>query len=317
MAIGCWLFSSCGLESVKDITEGTQEEYVILDKNSGTLQVTELHKDDVARFEINESNPYDVSSIEFTADGKYHITFNNPSYARSMSQGKDSSGVQCVNIEVEGQTISVPMRAASVTRSSAPIESTGTYTRVNGRYVLADYGWEMYGNKLLITENGITRSYAATSASPINKDALTSRLCHTWTLSRVLVKIYKNKNLVLTYHLTDEEVYMYCIDTFVFSSFRSSPGYASFYRYKNRKTNGIGEWKWMSLAEQNLFYQFTYFDETRRQPVLGSNTVTVYFANNRLYITEKNDNIKTNYEDTNDKTVYSAMLLYQLDVKGN
>ena len=56
-----------------------------------------------------------------------------------------------------------------------------------------DYHWEMIDNSLKITDDdGTTHSYSATPVSPLNMDALTLRLCHKWTLARVLLKLYND-----------------------------------------------------------------------------------------------------------------------------
>lgn len=302
---------SCDIEDLtKSVTEGTEEEYVILDKNKGTLQVNEPYKDYVATFDI-EDNPYDVSQIEFTADGKFHVTFSEERYS-ARTRSSDAEEESSMSILVDGHHVKV--RSNAVRSSWHDIPSTGTYTYENGRYILMDYNWEMDGNALVITDDdGTTRRYTATPATPLNMDALTSRLCHTWTLSRVLLKLYKEDKLLATYHLSEEEVRDNCVDTFVFTS------YGNFYRYKNNENNGNGVWNWIDKVEQNMHYRFTYFSFGNPVPLYGQNDLTVYFSDNRLYITEANEAFdEDDWDEESGRNVqYKALCLYQFDVKGN
>ena len=303
---------SCDIEDLtKSVTDGTPEEYVIVDKNKGTLQVDEPYKDYAAAFDIGE-NPYNVSKIEFTADGSYHITFAPSDADDSRARSPETEEDLAMDLLIDGHQVKV--RSTMARSSWHDIPSTGTYTYANGRYVLMDYNWVMEGNTLLITDDdGITRSYTATPATPANIDALTNRLCHKWGLSRVLLKLYKGKKLLVTYHLTEEQVRKYCVDTFEFTS------YGNFYRYKNGENNGNGVWNWVDQSEQNLFYRFTYFSFSNPTPVYGQNNLTVYFSYNRLYITEANEAFDENDrdEESGRKVQYKALCLYQLDVKGN
>lgn len=311
-----WQLQSCSIENLTEsLNNGTPEEYVILDKNKGTLQVRETYDAYVASFDI-EDNPYDVKQIEFTADGKYHITFKSQEAYSAKTRSAETDEQPAMNLTVGGRRIRVYSNAA---RSSwVDIPATGTYTIENGRYVLMGYNWVMNGNVLEITEDdGTVRTYTATPATPSNIDALTMRLCHTWTLSRVLLKLYKEDNLLATYHLTEEDVRKYCVDTFVFTR------YGYFYRYRQGENNGNGVWTWNNLSEQNLHYGFTYFSFNNPTPLYEQNDITVYFSDNRLYITEDNTAFDEEdwVEDTDGyvqyKVQYKARILMQLDVKGN
>ena len=318
LILGGFAICSCSVDDLQEqITGGTQEDVVIAEKCKGTLEVKESHQLEAALFNI-ESNPYGVESIEFAANGAYHITFG-------LNNTDEELPARIISVDVDGQQVNVPMRA--LTRSNRGLRSTGTYTYENGRYVLMDYGWQMDGDRLIIVEDGITRSYQATrvTRSETAQDALSKRLCHTWTLNRVLMKLYnaETNGLVMTYHLTDEEVKEYCIDTFVFSEFSINPHDATkgrrFYRYKDGMNNGNGRWNWKSQSEQTLSYAFEYLSFESPEPVKGSNDLTVYFADNRLYITEAPlVAVNEDVEGIDGKTInLRAVLLYQLDVKGD
>lgn len=311
LASGLALVTSCEIDDATSLLTGGQEEkYVIQDKNSGTLSVKEDYKDYVALFEFQDECPDGVESIEFTADGTYHISFDSDVDERDYNASRSSD----FSVEVEGQKVVVPMRA--VTRSDYPrLRSTGTYTRKDGKYVLmGDYNWEMSDDgTLVITENGSTRRYHATPVARPSISALTDRLCHTWLLQRVLLKLYNDNKLVMTYHLTDEEVREYCVDTFVFTTF------GKFKRYAKGENNGNGDWEWKVESDQSLTYWFRYFSDSNPMPVIGTNDLTVYFSNNHLYLTEWCPMLDDNdMKDMKGNPLhFKALLLYQLDVKGN
>ena len=304
-----FLCFSCDIDDLsKSLTDGAEENYVIANKNKGTLNVRETHKAEAAFFDVEE-NPYGVENLEFCADGTYHITFNldNSYMVQAPAQ-------QQLTVDVDGTKMQVPMRA--LTRSNyGNLRSTGTYTYSDGEYVLmGDYNWKMQNGRLVITEDGETYSYKATRVpdSEAAQDALTQRLCHTWILNRVLLKLYNmdTNKLVFTYHLTEDQVRENCIDTFVFSASKK------FYRYKEGVNNGNGRWEWKVKSEQTLHYAFEYLSFDNPVRVYGENDLTVYFADNRLYLTEACEAL--NEVEGNDKNIrLKALLLYQLDVKGN
>ena len=307
------LLSSCELDGVNALTEGLEESYTIQDKNAGTLTVRENFKDYVALYEFtadeNGNLPDGVKSIEFTADGTYHITFADDGTRQTYY-----APAHTIDVEVEGRTVSVPMR--SVTRSTYDQrKSTGTYTYRDGHYVIMDdYNWELAADgTLILTEDGVTHQYQATPVTPRSVDSLTDRLCHTWTLSRVLLKLYNGQKLVVTYHLTQEEMDEYCVDTFVFTTF------GTFKRYAKGLNNGNGLWNWKVEKEQSMSYTFTYFSDSDPVPVTGSNDLMVYFTNNHLYLTEECEGLNDDdMEDSEGNAIHlKAVLLYQLDVKGN
>lgn len=314
LAMAGWLCQACDVENLSEsLTEGTVEEYVIADKNSGTLQVNEKYEAYAAMFDIAE-NPYQIKTIEFMADGTYYITFDTQ--APTQTEPYEDYYVKC---QVEGRQLRVPLRTGhNTTRLRIyDLPSTGTYTYENGRYKLSNLQWEMYGQSLLVEVDGQIETYTAIPRTPKTADALTRRLCHTWKLSDVLLKLYRmdnsKKSLITTYHMTEEEVRDNCIDTFVFSK------YGSFYRYKDGKENGIGLWNWSDVPEQQLRYQFTYFSEYDNTPVVGSNDLTVYFSGNRLYLTEWCEALDENDwgDDEKEHINLKALLLYRLEVKGN
>ena len=180
--------------------------------------------------------------------------------------------------------------------------------------LMGDYDWVLEDDgTITVTEDGVTQQYKATPVAKPAIDALTERLCHTWTVSRVLLKLYNEGKLVLTYHLTDEEVSQYCVDTFVFTQFKK------FKRYAKGANNGNGDWDWKVESEQSLTYWFRYLSDTNTAPVIGSNDLTVYFTDNHLYMTEECEALDENdYENRDGEAVrLKAVLLYQLDVKGN
>lgn len=299
-----YLLQSCDIEDIsKSLTEGIEEEYVILDKNKGMLQVYEPYKDEAALFQI-EDNPEGVKCIEFSADGSYHITFGEEYL---------SYNVRKLTIEVDGNYVNVPMQA--ITRGDYyGIKTTGTYTYENGSYKLMEgYNWQIENGMLIVTEDSESRSYRATKVpqDETTQDALSQRLCHTWELSRVLLKLYNMNTgkLVMTYHLTEEEIRENCIDTFVFSASKK------FYRYKEGVNNGNGNWSWKILSEQTLRYEFKYFSLDNPIPVYGSNDLIAYFANNSLYLTESCENLNEYDEDEENPVILKAIILYQLDIK--
>lgn len=303
------LLGACDIGDVASLSDGQEERFVITDKNAGTLSVREDYRDCVALYEFRAERPLGVESIEFTADGTYHITLAGEAVQQAPSQERS------ISVEAEGRRVSVPLGSATRAAEQPGRKPTGTYTHSDGHYVLmGDYDWVLADDgTITITEDGATRQYQATRVAQPAVDALTERLCHTWTLSRVLLKLYNGGKLVLTYHLTDEEVSEYCVDTFVFTA------YKKFKRYAKGANNGNGDWDWKLQSEQSMTYWFRYLSDTNTTPVRGSNDLTVYFAGNRLYLTEECEALdESDYKNRDGETVkLKAVLLYQLDVKGN
>ena len=81
----------------------------------------------------------------------------------------------------------------------------------------------------------------------------------------------------------------------------------------------VVEQGWLVEQEQNLKYMFRYLSDYNPVPVIGSNNLTVYFADNFLYMTEECQQLDSEeLNDMNGNPVHlSAKLLYQLEVKGN
>lgn len=306
------LLHSCDVDDLtKSLTEGTTETYRITNKNSGTLSINEPYADAVASFIIAD-HPQ-ISSIEFTADGWCHIV-------EKQSNDVYYTPQRSMEFDVEGRKVSVTMpatqtRASEWYKYSAETYSY-TYDRESNSFVVSELGFVVCDGELIVYENNedVAR-YTATPEKPIESTALTDRLCHTWGLSNVLLKIYRTDKgepkLVFTYKLSDEDRYEFCVDQFVFTHF------GHFHRYMHDSNNGNGDWRWIDEANQRLHYDFTYFADYNPVPVVGSNDLTVYFADNRLYMTEECEALASDYTDDDEfkDVTLKAVLLYQLEAQ--
>ena len=166
-------FQSCNVDDLNPF-EGTEENFVIKNKNYGSLKVNEKYADCVATYEI-ANNPYGISSIIFTAIGTYYMEYSYGDYGKSYS---DTSAY--FDVEFEGNKVSVPINAGlKKSTKGYKSETSGTYTYKDGKYILTEDKYTLEGNQLTVNENGQTRTYTAAKVTESNKDALTQRLCHT------------------------------------------------------------------------------------------------------------------------------------------
>lgn len=303
------LLQSCEIENLMDsLTGGTEEDYVIVNKNKGTLQVEEAYRDVAACYDVGE-NPYGIESIDFMANGTYHVTFSE------MAVSKENFS-RSLSIEFDGHHVRVPVNFATKNYEQGK-KSTGTYTYKDGCYVVEDnYDWQMTNGQLIIMEDNQLYTYPVTKI-PYDeniKDALSQRLCHSWRLSRVFAKFYNvnNGKLVYTCHLSDEDIRECCIETFVFSPSKK------FFGYKDGVVTGVGNWEWSNYSEQTVTAWL-------RDPIDENESATwlstpVYFSDNRMYLTQYCEDLdeEEEYEDEEDESIrVKAVLIYQLDVVGS
>ncbi len=299
--------NSCDIENLtQSLTEGTTENYTISNMASGTLNVND-NADIMASYELKDC-PY-AQLIEFLPDGHYRI----------LSHDYVNSGVRqrVMRMQVDNMEVSIPMPAyeSTATRLDNYPKNSGTYTydREKDEFVLSDINWVVAADLLVVKEGTSIETYTCTKEPKVTDEELTRRLCHSWKLDEVLMKLYNMNSgkakLVYTYRLSEEDRRDYCVYQIDFTN----TGHFHRYLY-NDENNGNGDWRWNNIMQQNLHYDFRYLSFDNPQPVGGSNDPTVYFADNYFYMTEEVEALAEDMDNPNGETIrLKAVLLYRFD----
>lgn len=314
MLVMAVLAQSCDLGDLTDTLDGTEEKYVIADKNFGTQQVDEAYAAEAAYFEV-EDNSEELSAIEFFPDGSYQLLYGveQESYAPLAPDAESE-----VTIPVGGRKVKMSM--PGLKRSQAPASPgkgrRGTYTYENGVYTLLDLDWTVSGNTLYIRRDGEVETVSATRAANLPESVLTTKISHVWELKEVLVKLYNSntRKLVATYKFTDEEMKREFIRWFIFSRV------GNFYRYDYYgENNGNGVWTWTNPGEQVMHMSFRTYSLDNPIPVYGEFNEQIYFSNNHLYIADTDkamddaaDRYAEEESDDEDDVLYYGVSLAQL-----
>lgn len=311
MLVMAVLAQSCDLGDLTDTLDGTEEKYVIADKNFGTQQVDEAYAAEAAYFEV-EDNSEELSAIEFFPDGSYQLLYGveQESYAPLAPDAESE-----VTIPVGGRKVKMSM--PSLKRSQAPASPgkgrRGTYTYENGVYTLLDLDWTVSGNTLYIRRDGEVETVSATRAANLPESVLTTKISHVWELKEVLVKLYNSntRKLVATYKFTDEEMKREFIRWFIFSRV------GNFYRYDYYgENNGNGVWTWTNPGEQVMHMSFRTYSLDNPIPVYGEFDDQVYFSNNHMYFNSVSEEaageIAEEESDDEDDVLYYGVSLAQL-----
>lgn len=286
------LTTSCSVDDLLGEAFGGQKEtWTITNKNKGTLSAEEEYAAYACRFEAKgQSN---VESIEFLPDGTCLITFADAEGSKAAAKS--------------------PMKRRSLTRSYYDGEEfdeeellrgkvkmcrysydNGLYHIINDLY--SDYNdpndakydfanWRVQGNTLTIYYNsGVQETVALDKVETETPDELTTRLCRTWELQQVIVKLYNGDKLLASECMDQYDMEQDCVSDIVFSL------NGTFLRHDEGQVDGVGTWRWTNLTEQELTYAFN-------PPYVGTNATTIYFADDYLYLTEEIDFSDPKYSD--------------------
>ncbi|MCM1108989.1 MAG: hypothetical protein NC388_08050 [Clostridium sp.] len=299
LLLGVAMLASCSITDLADeVLNGQEERYEIVDKNSGTLTVYEKYAGQACRYEI-ESNGMGILAVEFLPDGHYLVTYDIDNYSNGYPY--------TVDLPVDGKKVSLPLSLCRgwITRTADNLyPDTGMYMYDNndGSYHLMELNWSVRNGTLTVLDrDGMWRQYRATVSQKTPGDALTARLCHRWGLDQVLLKLYKDGKLVMSYQLTGWEMEQNCVSAVEFTR------YNTFIRHDDREPAGAGKWNWTDRDNQQLYYSFI-------PPYYGSNYLTAYFAGNNFYMTEEVESLN-DYDE--DDSVLKAVCLYKMSVRGN
>ena len=306
------MLQSCDVENLMNsFTEGTEETYTIANPNNGTLDVDDCA--DIMASYVIKDHPT-VSQIDFLPDGTYQLV----STAHSSYYEAPRRTMQ---LRVGGMNVSVPMQVsepALLTRAYPEPTETNSYTydRATGEYVLTDRGWHVVGDVLVVYDaDEVSEVYTAIKLPDVTKTDLDKRLCHSWLLDEVLLKLYnkegKTPKLMFSYRLSEDDKRDYCIRQFDFLNT------GAFHRYLyDGSNNGNGDWRWQNTANQQLYYEFKYYSFDEPYPMRGSNVTTVYFDKNFFYMTEEVEALAEDMDDADGKMIkLTAELLYRFNVK--
>jgi len=302
--------NSCDIENLtQSLTEGTAENYNIVNKASGTLNVAD-NADIMASYVINGC-PL-AAMIEFLPDGHYRIV--SPASGERYDAPRRTMRVRVDNLDV-----SIPMQAYEPAGTRAYgdnySKNSGTYTydREKDEFVLTDLQWVIASDMLVIKDGTSIETYSCMKEPKVTESDLTKRLCHSWKLDEVLLKLYNTTSgkdkLVFTYRLSEEDRQDYCIYQIDFTN----TGHFHRYLY-NDQNNGNGDWKWNNIQLQSLHYDFRYYSFDNPIEMSGSNDLTAYFADNFFYMTEDVEALAEDLDDPSGKVIkLKAVLLYRFD----
>lgn len=309
VALACtaFMFQSCELDDLTEsLMEGREENYEILNKYEGELQVNERYADKVACFEI-APNAYNVKRIEFAADGSYHVEHddqNNNSYNVS-NKSKDKTRGLC--FEADGKKMILKRNNIVPQKYYLDNEFMGAYVYDNGYYRIQNSNWYVYNNRLYT--DGETESFAATPQTLPVLNNLSKRLSHNWVCVSAVAKIYNKNKLVETLKLSQYDICAYGATQIYFSPFGNLYRYVSYDSEYVYQQSTDGKWSWADEQGQKLSYSYNHFSYGQRTQILSS----LYFSNNNLYIAEPSEVFAEDNSDLDGD--FTAVIVYKYTVR--
>lgn len=248
------LLTSCSMD---DMFEGKEENITIMDKNSGTLQVSEPYANEACRFEsargeVNLGNAiYAFRAIEFLASGVCLVECGD---SFTTTYGVESDGTYRFVLK-DGAEGTVKDGVLTVTDYSYPEDDSQRYPRA-----------------------------ALNKVEMPDASDITRRLCHTWELKQGIVKMYNGDKLVMTSRLEEYELY----DSESLITFSPVGTFLSSYQMEDG-ISGVGTWSWTNEGQQQVTYSKMSYDYEE------NTNATLYFSGNNLYV--EKEEMEMDYDD--------------------